>query len=852
MSTSTLVTTMARQAKQSSQVKSSSSQAASNTRTKFTLYNFAGNEKAFYLVDRINLERKPGDIPEKSIAHSIIIIDRSGSMYSDLKPLKETLIKLLTLDEYNNYQLIVSLISYADNGDVICHFQRIPIQEVMKFDSQYIKEIQKIRTAGSTCISQSMQLAKSLVKAGEVTAINLHTDGYANDPSPNSEAAKLGEICEELKEMDVFANTISYASADFKLLSKIANTLSGNCIRAGEVKMVYDALYDSTKLLGSSVAPALEEPLIKEYDYQVFVSKSGKKINGSSSTLKICGLKADDRGLFYKYQKVAKDEYDKLDVPVAQTDESVLAFAKANLADGNLNTAKYALASTFDATLTEKHAKALTNAQIAEFTEDLEQAVFAPDVLQNHEIGDRVKVSDKISLLELIKILEENSNTIIINLKHLQENYQRKGLKRIEGKRDENGNLVKPWLKTEFLDGGEYVQMGSFAINQNTATINMLITRKAKLVKVEDETLIAEVAGILVTDLNTFNNYTVVSDGEVNIKSLRTKISSKPVFDLLNKCGVLEKDGSPVQEFDFRSEYDIKLETLPLVPFDGRYGSLDGVFEELAEIKILSSILSAHLKEESEAYTAEQLEELKQHYLSKSLYINFPTTTEYTDLKSAIANGSVDSRVSYKIDIGSKNILNFGKLHSANKFLDRLYEVYHKNTGEKLAKPTFDITLDEPVVFGHKTLSSRTKITKVDDLMKLIFDEFLGLEDNGIVSATLAKVGADSLLRLLQAKWQGEDVKREEFVAALANANERLEAYAEKVYREKVSPLVFYIGSTGLIPDEMEAKAATAEEINSEYGNLQFSKDEQEGMFFEVGDCIISVYAKNEYFTVGK
>ena len=82
---------MARQAKQSSQVKSSSSQAASNNRTKFTLYNFAGNAKAFYLVDRLNFERKPGDIPEKSVAHSIIIIDRSGSMYYDLKPLKETL-----------------------------------------------------------------------------------------------------------------------------------------------------------------------------------------------------------------------------------------------------------------------------------------------------------------------------------------------------------------------------------------------------------------------------------------------------------------------------------------------------------------------------------------------------------------------------------------------------------------------------------------------------------------------------------------------------------------------------------------------------------------------------------------
>ena len=528
----------------------------------------------------------------------------------------------------------------------------------------------------------------------------------------------------------------------------------------------------------------------------------------------------------------------------------MLVFAKANLADGNLNTAKYALVSSFDATLTEKHAKALTNVQIADFTEDLETAIFEPEVLKSHEIGDRVKVSDKIPVLELIKLLEEHSHSLIINLKHLQENYQRKGLKRVEGKRDENGNLVKPWLTTEYLDGGEYVRMGSFSINQNTATINMLITRKVKLVKVEDGTPINEVAGILVTDLNTFNNYTLVSDGELNIKSLRVKISSKKVFDSLKEVGVLEKDGSPAEEFDFRSEYEITLDNLPLVPFDGRYGSLDGVFEELAEIKILSSILSAHLKEASEVYTAEQLEELKQNYLSKNLYINFPTTTEYKELKEAIANGTVDSRVSYKIDIGSKDILNFGKLHSANKFLDRLYEVYRKETGEKVEKPTFDLTLDEAVVFGHKTVSSRMKITKVDDLMKRIFDEFLGLENNGSVAGILSKVEADSLLRLLQAKWKGEEVKREEFVAALASANERLEADAEKLYREKVSPLVFYIGATGLIPDEMEAKAASAEGIGAKYGSLQFSKDEQEGMFFEVGNCIISVYAKNEYFSV--
>lgn len=159
-----------------------------NTRTKFTLYNFAGKEKAYYLVDKLYLERKPGDIPEKSVAHSIIIIDRSGSMYGDIQALKDTLIKLLTLDEYINFQLVITLISYSSKGDVTCHFQRIPIQEVMKQNSPYLEAIRQIRATYATCISQSMEMAKSMIQEGELTAITLHSDGYANDTSPSAEA----------------------------------------------------------------------------------------------------------------------------------------------------------------------------------------------------------------------------------------------------------------------------------------------------------------------------------------------------------------------------------------------------------------------------------------------------------------------------------------------------------------------------------------------------------------------------------------------------------------------------------------------------------------------------------------
>lgn len=820
-----------------------SNQESTRNRTKFALYDLAGQEKAYYLVEQNRLII-PTKSTKKTVAHSIIIIDRSGSMSSDIQALKEILIKLLTLDEYINSQLVISLISYSSVGDLTCHFQHVPIQEVMRQNSPYLEAIKKIQATYLTCISQAMELAKSLIRVNELTAITLHSDGYANDSSPSHEAKVLERVCEELKSMDVFVNTIAYSSAsDFKLLSKIANTVSGICIQAGDVKAIYDAIYSTSKLLSGNVTPVIEEMLPTGYTYQLFISPKGQKINGSSGILKICGVKTEDGGSIYKYQQISKTIYEQLEVPVAQNHESVYAFAKANLSEGNLNTAKYAVVSTFNVTLS-RHLKALTNQEIANFAQDLDIVLFYPHILNEHTILDKPQVNNRISILELIKALEQHRDSIIVNLKQLQDNYQRKGIKRVKGVRDESGSLIKPWLTTQYIDAGEYVGMGSFEINRNTATVNMLVKRKVRLVKAEDKTPVLEVAGLLVNDLNSFNNYTIISDGEINIKSLHVKISNKKTFDLLKILGVIT-----AEQFDFRDEYEIALDNLPLVTFGEQYNSLDGFFSEIAQIKILNSIIAAHIKRESDVFLPEQLEELKKHYLSKNLYLNFPTTNEYSDIKAALATGTIDTRVSYKIDIGSNNILNLDKLYSANKYLDRMYRAYDTQTGELFQKATFDMTWDENIGFRNKTISSRMKITSVDDLMKPIFDDFLGLETNGIVATILHKVAASGLVRLLQDKHDGKSINKEEMVTALTAANTKLEEYIEKVYRKNISPLIFYIGSTGLLPDEMNAKAMTADELAVKYPNLQFSKDEQEGTFFEVGNTIISVYAKDEYYS---
>ncbi|PLZ09568.1 hypothetical protein [Fischerella thermalis] len=44
-------------------------------------------------------------------------------------------------------------------------------------------------------------------------------------------------------------------------------------------------------------------------------------------------------------------------------------------------------------------------------------------------------------------------------------------------------------------------------------------------------------------------------------------------------------------------------------------------------------------------------------------------------------------------------------------------------------------------------------------------------------------------------------------------------------------------------------KAMTVEELTQKYPHLQFSKDEQEGTFFIIGDSIISVYATRECYS---
>jgi hypothetical protein len=178
-----------------------------------------------------------------------------------------------------------------------------------------------------------------------------------------------------------------------------------------------------------------------------------------------------------------------------------------------------------------------------------------------------------------------------------------------------------------------------------------------------------------------------------------------------------------------------------------------------------------------------------------------------------------------------------------------MYRVYDAETGEILTKPSLALAFQKNLSFRHKLVSNRIKITKADEFMQGIFDDFLGLTSKGIVEQILSKVGADKLMQLLPDKNSGKNIDKDEIVAALTDAKTKLDNRAETIYQTKVSPWVFYIGVTGRLPNAITAPAMTAEELAAQYPDLQFSKNEQSGTFFVVGDSLISVYPQLEYYS---
>jgi hypothetical protein len=817
----------------------------------FTLRDFRGKVKRCY-----NVVKTVPSAPKltKKLTHHIYIVDESGSMYYAMRDLKVMIEKTMTVEEFKDSKMMVTLLGYSSKGDLAVYFSRVSIADVMAPGSAHVEAIRRLHARGMTCGSQAFEKALEFVTPGETTGISLHTDGYFNDRSASDEQREFDRLIEVCKKThpNVFVNTVAHGSwADFKLLSKIANALSGKCVVAQDVKQVYKALHDTSALLAGQVEPAIDAELPDNADYQLFVSRAAGRVNGAAGDLVIQGIKpTDDRAIYHFKETV--DEAVGLPLLDDVEPHVVAAFAQAQLAEGQLNTAKYALVTLRDPQLLGLHGRALTNKALSNMGSDLMAVVNGSLPLPTTRPASYGIESIKLSVLDLFDELEAQRNAFEVHMPSLWANYQRRGLKRLSGTWEE-GKFVPAEYKQVPRKNGDYAQVRSFDIKRNAATINLLVSQPVRLVDLAGNE-IDEVARVDLTDLRSYNNVTLVADGELNVTKLTVKFKKKHLFNTLSDLGVLTGVVRG-DTFDPMRDYEIDFGGLPLIAFDQSFTNPSMAFRKVLFLKTIIGVVSACVRgsTESATYTSEQIVELKKFYMTPNLNFSPPSTVPYRDVKEAISTGLVDSYPRFAIEIGDTNILDAGKLHSANECLRRFFV----SPTDAKAKIDFSMWADG-ANFARKELTSRTKITKVDEYMRPIFEELCGFSTGAIVAACEAtgwKAGDDihfAAAALVDTIGKRDKLSKETIAVVLDSIKRPCEIELERVYAEEITPLAFYIGATGLLPDSKDFEFVTmltAEQLVEKYPNLNPDKDQREGLFFVVGDTVLSVAVTNELFS---
>ena len=771
----------------------------------------------------------PKPTAAKAPAHLITIIDRSGSMYGVMAETREMVAKVLTVAEYQHEDLKVTVISYSSQGDCTVHAARMPIAEFMKPGSEPLAQIRNMQATYLTCASQALQEACKHIDKNELTGIVLHTDGWFNDRSPTEERKTIDHIIQHALwgNPNVFVNTVGYGYADRAMLDSIANRMSGRFVTASTVKEVYNAIFDTTKVLVGRTLPAL--PVETDGAAWVAAHNMGqKKVNGSTTDFTLRGVEENDPVSIYRFTEVSLDRAQKeISGGAIYSHRGALILARIALAQGDLRTSKGALlGSKYAPLLAQGHHRALSVTALGAYATALDEVLAIQDLgawMAPLGLGQ----SDALPFTDLVAALNDEAKNLEISIHDLlgptAAPYKRRGIKRVQGEWVETDGVKtftpsKRRLSARWEDAAGFVPYSTISFSGSTASANLLVSVPADVVDNATDEVIRRVAGIKL-DLRQHRNYTLISDGEVNLPVLPLHVTNKAAFGRLQAKGVLPETAV----FTPGVVQYIALTDRPLVN-----DSADTDIQTLLRIRELFTLntrisirkgweagLSPEVVESPLFYlTPEQVEALAAVDVTPKLNFSPKTTVPYLNQAEAVAKGELDSYTRYEVTFGLVNVaVSWDELHSGNELLARFYQ----KVGDPKAKITWADVSSGQAKIEPKELSSRTKITAVDVFQRAILEEEI---------EWLVKQGKDTELGSLQAR-------REEILAALR-------------------PLVFEIGSTGVAPS-LFGNFLTGDAFTQKHTECKVPKKvKEEGIFYTNGEVVLTIAPRIEWYTTPK
>lgn len=831
------------------------------------LRDLSGQPTKQFLVSSHKLTFAPSS--KRQVAHHIVLIDRSGSMWDDIASVRAMVEKVAVLEEYRDSGLLMSVISYSSRGDYTTHFQRIPVSEVLKPGSPYVEQIRSIRSTGLTCMSQAVEVGISFVRLGEPTILTLHSDGYANDTSPAEEKRKIETLLDLTKKVgfDLAMDTVAYSDrSDFRLLLSFSERMGGRCVVARSAKDVYDALLETQKRLAEGTVPSHHLPATGPNTQILFVSRSAGKIllSEEGQDLVVHGLKPDDDATVHLLTH-ATEVTGAFRQPLSDLG-AIYALSAALLAKGQIRAAKEALCATQDHTY-QTHWRALSRTDIEAFYTDMMAAVMG-DPVNRPRTNDYGVLASGPVLVDLFDVLAQHKKDIQIDVPALVWDYRLRSVRRISGSRDEQGNLVMPPVAFDAVDEGLWTRISGVQLSNANATMNLRVVRKGRLrlldgvansnveeAQVDGHWTICSVAGIPLADrLFVYRNYTIVSDGSVHAKKLRIKVGSKAAWRDLERIGAVTGTYDHTQ-----SVQQLYLGECPVVDFRRpvQVAGLSAAVRLMLMGKMVSSIFRAMSSGTSSRFSDQQISALASVCVTPGLNVSMPTTTPYTDKDQALAEGIIDVEVGTKVELGLHDVLP-SQLPSANDFLARHFTVVRG--GVEVKGPKFIDVLEPDAVVVKKELSSRSKPAVTDAMFLPLFEDLFGAS-NGAYEAFfgLGQIGVDDAGQLqrflpsISTNARTRLLDKDARVELVEKLKEKVDEALEGVLASQIRPLVFWVGATGALPEGAEAPPLSAEQAKEKSPSLKVSKKLEDATFYFLPDgVLLAAIPEEKYYSTGK
>ena len=774
---------------------------------------FVRTENNVYYLQGLTV---PTPTVSPEVTHHVLVVDRSGSMYRDIEPLKQSIEQALAVESFTNEGVQTTLISFSSHGDVTLHWSKVAVGKVTDLAEPYINILRGIRATYLTGISQALDLALEQIDPTQTTGITLFTDGYANHPSAYLENQSMDAFVRKAKEHPgLFMNCIGYRDwCDWPRLNAMSNELSGKTVKARSFKDVLDAMKDTQTLLSGKICPAIQVEAAGEGRMLMAVNRTTGQVNVTEGNLTLRGVGGEAHVDIYAVAKAAKTYNIPKGTKLIEKNDSylfgALAIGYTSLSD--IRTAKDLLFASGNKTLWEDHQGAITPSSLAVMLEDLNGWVRV-GTNDNYDMGRNVR--PKYNLFDLAEALNQlPSRSVGIATTEFYESYRRRSIKRIPGTREEDGTITPP--KAEFVPKDNRVYVRGMKFNTSDASVQLETESAVDLKNLATGEIIREVEFVNLDKLRDFRSYTMVSSGERNVERVPLEVYTKQAWDALTPF----MTPSEAAEFKAGKKVRIKLkrfrmETDEAPNTDEILASIGRRLHAAAASKAYSAMQD---KGEASPYTAEQVEALNGFHLTPALYFSPPTTNHYVDKEEATQKGEIDAFTRYKVFFGTTEILSDKALKSGNAFAQRRYRVADSK-GEEVKKPKLDTYLAGDT-YEVKPLSPRATETAADRVMNEVFDEVLLASD---------RIHNDEITR-----------RAKESKTIVDQVNTLLQ------------PLVMEVGCTGLLPIDLEKATTRYEpEAFAEKFGVKLGKAELEGIYFVADNGLaISVVPETSWYTV--